>query len=87
MDIKTDNAVLMNDFTVKLIDMGHAASANTAIAHRVNTTNFVAPEVYPFHIKEEAPAFVTNSVDIFGIGVFLFVLHFSPIVIHLSPIR
>lgn len=76
LDIKPDNVVLMNDFTVKLIDMGHAALANTAITHRVNTTNFVAPEVYPLHIGDQAPAFLTNSVDIFGIGVFLFVLQF-----------
>ena len=44
-DLKPDNIVINNDYSLSLIDFGHAKNLRTLISRPTGTGNYMAPEV------------------------------------------
>eukprot|EP00347_Sterkiella_histriomuscorum_P013617 403364033 len=77
-DIKPDNVVIDENFQVKLIDYGHALPKNTFTDKVTGTDQYMAPEIIQTQkCPQQGLQYHTDQVDVFNIGVYLFILMFQ----------
>lgn len=77
LDIKPDNFVFLKNFKVALIDFGHASVFDEPTGRVSGTDIYLAPEV-----RQALQLNITYDpakVDIFNLGVLLFVLVFQKV--------
>jgi len=72
LDIKPDNYVFLNKFQLALIDFGYASAFDEPIGRVTGTDIYLAPEVRT--ALNRGTAYDPAKVDIFNLGVLLFIL-------------
>ncbi len=69
LDIKLENILVAQDYTVKLCDFGLAKSTDAFMNFEIGTAGYMAPEIVaPLDYYKGAPA------DVFSMGVVLYIL-------------
>lgn len=71
LDLKLENVLLCEDFTVKICDLGFSQSVYDRVFKRAGTDGYKAPEI------ESPEGYYGVKADIFSLGVMLFTLHFG----------
>lgn len=71
-DVKPENFVLLDDLSLCLIDLGFSCAITDTCTDRKGTQLY-----YPNEILEESPEYKAHSLDIFQLGVTLFIIMFG----------
>jgi serine/threonine protein kinase len=71
LDLKLENVLLCEDFTVKLCDLGFSENVYDRVFKRAGTDGYKAPEI------DSTEGYYGVKADIFALGVMLFTLHFG----------
>lgn len=71
LDLKLENVLLREDFTIKLCDLGFSQNVYDRVFKRAGTDGYKAPEI------DCNEGYYGVKADIFALGVMLFTLHFG----------
>lgn len=80
-DIKLDNLILINN-KVKLTDFGLSFIGRETIKSIVGTKHYMAPEMLLKSQNHDTKTEVTNKIDIYSIGVCIYILLFGGFVVY-----
>jgi serine/threonine protein kinase len=70
-DLKPDNIMFADDFSLQLIDFGHSAPMGTLITREIGTRGYRAPEVSKY------TPFLISQTDIYSLACTLFAIMFQ----------
>lgn len=79
LDIKPDNIIINDDYTLGFIDFGHTNVVDAELDFITGTDSYMPPEIR--HIKKNPgkATYVAEKADIFTLGITLFTLMFNSI--------
>ena len=65
LDIKLENFVLNDDFTISFIDFGHSQDIDLPVTRKIGTKDLLAPEIQTPNLKIAISA---EKVDVYVMG-------------------
>ena len=80
LDIKPDNIIINDDYTLGFIDFGHTNSKDVELDTVVGTDSYMPPEVR--QVKKQPAGkhvYSAEKVDIFTLGITLFMIMFGSV--------
>lgn len=70
LDIKLENILVAQDYSVKLCDFGLAKSLNEHLNYEIGSVGYMAPEIASLSLEY----FLGAPADVFSLGVVLYIL-------------
>jgi len=79
LDLKPDNIVINDDFTLSLIDFGHTNRVDAQLDVVTGTDSYMPPEIRHLKRQQGASAYAADKADMFALGITLFILMFNSV--------
>lgn len=79
LDIKPDNIIINDDFTLGFIDFGHTNVVDSELSLIVGTDAYMPPEIRLVKKSPGKYSYLAEKADIFTLGITLFILMFNSI--------
>lgn len=79
LDIKPDNIVINDDYTLGFIDFGHTNHIDSQLDTVTGTDSYMAPEIRLARKQGGKHTYSAAKADMFALGIALFILMFNSI--------